>query len=368
MSTGERAVALAAELVAQRSDEPAGEARIARALADRLDAAGLAVELAPFGEDGQRLSVIARLEGAGERPVCLSGHVDTVPADPAAWSRDPWSAAIEDGILHGRGACDMKGGVAAIVCAAEAWAALDGARRPPLLVVLSGGEETGCLGARALADRLGPAQALIVAEPTGNVARLGHRGVLWLRAAFPGLAAHASMPHLGRSAIRAAIRAALALDEVEHRSDPVLGRSTHNVGRIDGGTAPNLVPSRCTFDLDLRTLPGEDAASWTARLAGALGSEAELTTLLELPAVRSDAGDPRLMRATRALGLDAASGTVPFFTDASALAAALDAPTLIWGPGDAALAHAADEHCPTAQIADAAERLVAAATAWSEAT
>lgn len=365
MSAGERAVALAAELVAQRSDEPAGETRIARALADRLDAAGLAVELAPFGSGGERLSVIARLEGAGERPVCLSGHVDTVPADPAAWSRDPWSGAIEDGILHGRGACDMKGGVAAIVCAAEAWAALDAARRPPLLVVLSGGEETGCLGAAALAERLEPAEVLIVAEPTGNVPRLGHRGVLWLRAAFPGLAAHASTPHLGRSAIRAASRAVLALDAVEHRSDAVLGASTHNVGRIDGGTAPNLVASRCTFDLDLRTLPGEDAASWTARLADALG-DAELTTLLELPAVRSDAGDPRLTRATRALGLDAAAGTVPFFTDASAMAAALDAPTVIWGPGDAALAHAADEHCPVAQIADAAERLAAAARTWAE--
>jgi succinyl-diaminopimelate desuccinylase len=367
LSAAERAITLAAELIRIRSDEQAGELAAAELAADRLESAGLDVALLPFG-DGRR-NVVARLEGAGERPVCLSGHVDVVGADPAAWSRDPWDGAVEDGALHGRGASDMKGAVAAIIVAAEAWAATDPARRPPLLVVLSGGEETGCLGAQALAaaGALEPASVLIVPEPTSCRPLIGHRGGMWLRAELHGRPAHASAPHLGHSAVRDAAAAILAFDAIEHRSDDLLGASTLSVGRIAGGVAVNVVPAHCTLDIDVRTLPGETGASWSERLRSALGPDAVITTMFEMPAVRSDPDAPALLQAAAALGLPRPAGAAPYITDASVLAAALDAPVLLWGPGDLSQAHAVDERCSVDQIGDVAERLAALPRAWADA-
>jgi len=358
---GAGAVALAAELVAERSDDPAGAASVAARLAARLDAAGLAVEL-----DLANANVVARLPGGralpgavDRRPLCLSGHLDTVAATPADWARDPWSGDIADGLLHGRGASDMKGGVAAIVTAAEAWARRPADARPPLLVVLTGGEERGCEGARALAraGTLEPAGALIVAEPTGLAARPGHRGVLWLRAAFHGRAAHASTPQLGRNAISAAARSVLALEGLPHDDDPVLGPTSLSVGLIDGGVAPNLVPDRCEITIDVRTTPAAGSAVWRERIGSVLDGAADLAPLLSLDAVRSHGDEPALRALLTALGVDGFDVAAPFFTDASVLAGALDAPTLIWGPGDARLAHAADEHCAVDEIAQAARRL-----------
>jgi succinyl-diaminopimelate desuccinylase len=346
------------------SVDPAGEAAIAQRLADRLDAAGLAVEvLASRG----RTNLVARLPGAGARPVCLSGHLDTVPVGEADWARDPFGGDIHDGLLHGRGACDMKGGVAAAVVAADHWAALPAERRPGLLLVLSGGEEVGCEGVRGIADGLEPASAVVVLEPTGGKPRLGHRGVAWLDVAVPGVAAHASTPHLGRSAILAAARAVVALDALEHGADAELGPSTLNVGRIDGGSAPNIVADRCALTVDVRMLPGQTARQWADRVRGSTGGSASVQVALELPAVRLDPAAPEADRVLRALGLGAPSGAAAFFTDASVLATALDAPAIVWGPGDPALAHAVDERCPTGAIADVTARLVALPDRWREA-
>jgi succinyl-diaminopimelate desuccinylase len=364
-----RVLALAGELIRVPSATVAGEVRCAELVAGWLADAGLAVELVPFGADGGRRNVVARLAGRGDRPICLSGHVDVVPADAAAWSRDPWDGAVQDDALHGRGACDMKGAVAAIVVAAQAWSTVDPDVRPPLLVVLSGGEETGCMGAKALADAgaLEPAQVLIVPEPTSGVPLLGHRGGLWLQAELHGRPAHASAPHLGHSAVRDAAAAILALDEIAHETDALLGPSTLSVGRIAGGVAVNVVPDRCLLDIDVRILPGETAAQWQERLRPALPADAQLRTMFEMPAVRSDPAAPGLRRAVAALGLDAPTGAAAYITDASVLAAALDAPALIWGPGDLDQAHAIDERVSVPALLDLTQRLVALPERWAAA-
>jgi len=364
MDLGEEAVALAAELVRLRSDAPDGERAAAERTAQLLREAGLEVELRPWGDGGARRNVIDRLAGAGERPICFSGHVDTVAADPQAWARDPWSGDVEDGVLHGRGACDMKGAVAAMIVAARAWAGRPADERPPLMVVLTGGEETGVQGARALAGELEPAELLIVGEPTSCTPLLGHRGALWVRLRLRGRPAHGATPHLGHNAIRDAAAAVVALDGIEHRRDPELGPSTLNVGRIEGGTATNVVADRCTVELDVRTLAGETGAEWHERLRDVVGADAELETTVELPAVLSDAADPAIARAVAAMGIATPRGGAPYITDASVLAAELDAPTLIWGPGDIAHAHGVDEFCPVGEIAGFAERLVRLAAAW----
>jgi succinyl-diaminopimelate desuccinylase len=191
-----------------------------------------------------------------------------------------------------------------------------------------------------------------VLEPTGLRVRLGHRGVAWLRLTTCGRAAHASTPHLGENAIAAMARRLGELDALDHADHPLLGPSTLNVGRIEGGVAPNVVADRCTATIDVRMLPGDTAASWAERLDP--GAE----VLLALPAVAT-AVSPDVEEVARRLDDRPAGGAVPFFTDASVLAGPLDAPVLIWGPGDPAQAHTAGERCPVAEIAAAAERLAA---------
>ena len=152
---------------------------------------------------------------AGQRPrppaLCMTGHLDTVPLGGAPWSGEPFGE-LRDGRLYGRGASDMKGGVAAIVVAAERVAAL-GPRRRGAGAGASRREETGCEGALALADAgaLGRAGAVLVAEPTGGVPFVAHKGVLWVEATTEGVSAHGSAPHLGRNAIYPLARAVAAL-------------------------------------------------------------------------------------------------------------------------------------------------------------
>jgi succinyl-diaminopimelate desuccinylase len=114
-------------------------------------------------------------------------------------------------------------------------------------------------------------------------------------------------------------------------------------------------------------LPGQTGQAWADRVTGSSGGTASVEVALELPAVRLDPAEPGAARLLQALDLDAPSGAAAFFTDASVLAGALDAPAIVWGPGDPALAHAADEHCPTAAIADVTRRLVALPQRWGEA-
>jgi succinyl-diaminopimelate desuccinylase len=358
---GDAAVVLAAELVRMPSFDAGGEAALAERLADRLDAAGLDVVL---HRGAGRTNVIARLAGAGKRPVCLSGHLDTVGVEPEDWVRDPFDGGLVDGVLHGRGACDMKGGVAAAVVAAERWAQVPRERRPGLLVVLSGGEEIGCVGALSVAEDLEPADAVIVLEPTAGRPRLGHRGAAWIDVTALGVAAHASAPHLGRSAISASARAIVALESIEHGSHPTFGSSTLNVGRIAGGSAPNIVADRCGFTVDVRLLPGQSAADWIRHVREVLPCAAEIEAILELPAVLLDPAAPGARRVLAALDLPAPTGGVSFFTDASVLTQALDAPAIVWGPGDPALAHAANERCRSDEIAAVARRLADLPRRW----
>ena len=348
------AILLTQELIRQRSDSAEGERALGELIAQRLTEAGLEVELRPWGEEG-RCNLIARLRGRGELPICLCGHLDTVPLG-SGWSREPLDGEIDRGMIWGRGASDMKSGLAAIVIAAERAALRAPEAREALMVVLTGAEEQGCAGARELIGRLEPARLLVVAEPTGNRLRLGHRGVVWLRGRSTGRAAHGATPEHGRNAIAAMTASLAGVFDYEHNSHPVLGPSSLNVGLIAGGIAPNVVPDRCEVTVDVRTLPGETAADWSARLSAASGTEVEWSGLTDLAAVVTAPDEPLLYPAA-VLSTDAAGGAVAFATDACWLADTLHAPTVIWGPGEPAMMHVADEGCPIAAIDQAVQGL-----------
>jgi succinyl-diaminopimelate desuccinylase len=363
-------VDLALELIRLDTRNPPGrEAAAAELLSRRLQAAGLAVE--HHEHAAGRTSLIARLGASGARPaLCLTGHLDTVPLGGARWSVEPFGE-LRDGRLYGRGSSDMKAGVAAIVIAAERIAAE--APEAALELVLCAGEETGCEGARQLVEAgvLGRAGAVLVAEPTGGVPHLAHKGVLWVRAATQGVAAHGSAPRLGRNAIVPLARAIAALADAAFDTEPhpLLGAPTLSIGTIAGGTNVNVVADRAEAGIDIRTVPGMSTAAVLDRLAAAAGPEVTLTPWLDLAPVVTNVDDAFAALcfdvAETATGMRPRPRGLSYFTDAAALTPAYGGPpTVIWGPGEAAQAHQTDEWADIAQIDAAADAFTEVARRW----
>ena len=255
----QKALDLAREMIKIDTCNPPGnEAPVAHFLAGVLEGSGFKIRLDEFSP--QRPNLIATLPGEG-KPLCLSGHMDCVPLGAAPWSMEPFGAKIKDGKLYGRGSADMKGGLGAIAAAALQLAALPD-RKAGLVLAFSGDEETGCNGASKMASQpelLGGAGAILVAEPSDCIPRLGHKGAFWYLARCNGKAAHGSMPKEGVNAIYKAARAIGRLSEYQFKAEPhpMLGPATLNVGTVTGGTKVNMVPDRAEFGIDVRTIPGQ---------------------------------------------------------------------------------------------------------------
>jgi succinyl-diaminopimelate desuccinylase len=358
------AVDLALELVRLDTVNPPGREEAAADLLEaRLAAAGFELSRHAFGPG--RASLVARLPGAGPA-LCLTGHLDTVPLGTAEWSVEPFGE-LRDGRLYGRGSTDMKGGVAALVVAAERVAALGGEAARGLEVVLCAGEETGCEGALHLASSgaLGEAAAVLVAEPTGGVPHVAHKGVVWAQAVASGRGAHGSSPHLGVNAIYPLARAVAALAELSFdvADDPLLGAPTLNVGTIAGGVGINVVPDRATAGIDVRTVPGLSSDAVLAALRAAVGEDVAIEAVLDLPPVVTSPDDEWVRSVFDVAG--SSGGGLAYFTDAAALTPAYGSPpTVIWGPGEAAQAHQTDEWAETAKIEAAAEAYFEVARRW----
>jgi succinyl-diaminopimelate desuccinylase len=359
------AVDLALELVRLDTVNPPGrEEPAADLLAGRLEAAGLSVARHEHGPG--RVSLVARWAGREERPaLCMTGDLDTVPLGGAPWTVEPFGE-LRDGRLYGRGASDMKGGVAAIVVAAERVAAL-GEGAAGLELVLCAGEETGCEGALHMASTgaLGRAGAVLVAEPTGGVPHVAHKGVLWARASAEGRTAHGSAPHLGINAIYPLARAVAAFAELrlEAPPHPVLGEPTLNVGTISGGVGVNVVPDRASAGIDVRTVPGLESETVLERLRAAAGPDVTVEPLIDLAPVVTDPDDPWVREVVEVAGSSA--GGLAYFTDAAALTPAYGGvPTVIWGPGEAAQAHQTDEWAEAAKIHAASDAFTEVARRW----
>lgn len=322
-------------------------------VADILDVAGLAVSV--HRESRTRVNLVATGGRADVPGPCLTGHLDTVPVVAADWTADPWAGELRDGLLHGRGATDMKGGVAAAVVAAVQVSR----EHPelPLRLVLTSEEEIGALGAAALADEglLPPVSDLVVAEPTDLLPRNGHRGALWLDLTAHGTAAHGSTPHLGRSAYDL-----VAEDLAWMRAlidsgapDPELGPDTINVGLVRAGTQRNVVPAHASAQVDIRLGPATYDAVRAAVRGGRLPGGSELDVVCDMRPVVTSRDEPVVAVAEELTATRAEPAL--YFTDASVLTPALgQVPTLILGPGSPSQAHVADEYCPADQITQAA--------------
>jgi acetylornithine deacetylase len=374
------AARLLAELVAIDSVNPAlvpgaaGEGEIAAYVADWLRGAGLDVTI--VDEPRGRPSVVGVARGTGGgAALMLNAHTDTVGVAGMAAPHEP---RVHDGRLYGRGAYDMKGGLAAIMLAGAA-AAADGGLRGDVVVTAVADEEHSSEGVQAVLRRFG-ADACIVTEPTHLRACVAHKGFIWAELETRGRAAHGSRPDLGVDAIAGMGPVLSGIAGVQERLDaaphPLLGPASLHAALISGGQELSSYPGRCVLGLERRTLPGERAEAIERELAALLALAREgdprLQTELRIGLRREPfevARDAEIVRVLRAAG-EAVLGIAPEvygdhpWMDA-AFTAAAGIPTVVFGPGGAG-AHAVEEygdlrsveHC-TAVLSETARRLCA---------
>lgn len=338
-------------------DPAAGECRVADYLMSAAARVGLDVD---FQEvlPGRRNVLIRLAAPSARRParrILLAPHMDTVTLHSPT-QLDP---VVRKGRIHGRGACDTKGSVAAMFTAMARLAqSPTRPRRTEILLAALIDEENGQTGSRALVRSGLKASFAIVGEPTLLQVVTAHKGDLWLEMTTRGLAAHSSQPALGVNAIAKMARVVSLLEgpysrSLRRRKHPLLGTATVNVGMIKGGVQPNIVPSLCEIRVDRRTLPGETDAGVRREIRDFLRRHAcdvemrdwkgapscALETDTELPEVR------RLM----ALGGQTKPAGANYFSDAGVLAGG-GIPSVVMGPGDIAQAHTSDEWISVRQL------------------
>jgi len=336
-----------------------GEAEVLRRVAAEFEGVEEArVAFAPGPGSPQALLVVPVGLDPATPLLVFAAHADVVPVtDASAWSTDPFSLTPVGDRLHGRGSSDMKSGLAAAVVAVRS-ALGQGAA---VALVVTTGEEVGCLGAPAAAALLSglAVGAVVIPESTDNEIVLGHRGALWLTVATAGLAAHGSTPERGRNAV---LDMARLLVRLEHAGPPLaghpeLGAETVNVGVISGGGVPNIVPDRCEIRVDHRV-----ARDDVAPLIDWWRSQPEVVAVsvdLDLAAVWTRRDHPWLARQ----GAPVSERPASYFTDGSILVRHIDpdVPVVVWGPGDPTGVHGVDESVSHRAVLDAVELFEAAA-------
>ena len=375
MSSIPSALEITRDIVRMDTRNPPGrEVECAHYLGDLLSAAGIEVSYYEFAPERTSLVAVLRGEGGnGKKPLCFGGHIDVVPLGAKEWSVDPFGAEIVDGKLFGRGTTDMKAGISSFVHAALKLAREGRRGAADMVMAICAGEETGCEGSYHLAEigALGEAGAIVIAEPTSNYPILGHKGALWLKVETEGITAHGSMPEHGDNALYKAARSVTRLEEFDFNVMPheLLGRSTLNVGTMQGGLNLNSVPDHAEFTVDIRTLPQQDHAKILSGLEGYLGDENKIARIVDCGGVHTPQADPWMQEIYAVmepiLGEPIEPRGAPYFTDASALTPAYGGPpTVILGPGEMHMAHQTDEYCPVAHIEQAAEVYEILARRW----
>ena len=358
------ATALARALVRVPSVNPlleeggAGEEEVARLAARWLELWGFGVTLDEVAPG--RFNVVAR-HGRPGPVLLLNGHLDTVGV--AGMTVPPFDGAVEDGRLLGRGACDMKGGVASLLAAAAALAR-DG-HPGELVVALTADEEHASLGMQAVVASGLRADAAVVCEPTSLAVMPAHKGFVWIETVFHGRAAHGSRPDRGVDAV---LHAGLYLAALAPRADalragpphPLLGHPSFHAGTVRGGSAASVYPERCELVLERRTLPGETPAAVEAEFREVLdalrrrteGMEAELRVGLARPGTEVGGDHPLvrgLLEACRSEGVEPRVEGMTAWVDAAFLNES-GVPAVCFGPGTIGMAHAADESAPLDEI------------------
>ena len=373
------AVALARALIKIDSRNPTlvpdapGERACALALASVLDEWGFDVELQ---EDvPQRPNVIARIGPRDAPALMLNGHLDVVGVE--GMIHDAFTAEVRADRIYGRGSADMKGGIASMCAAAVT--ATDGTSDRQIIITAVADEEYESLGMRALIASGVRADAAIITEPTRLAICPAHRGFVWMDVTFRGRAAHGSRYDIGVDAITHAGLVLAELEKLERAREqgtrhPLLGRGSLHASVIRGGVGMSTYPEECVLSLERRTLPGETSDHAVREIENACAAvrardsrlDAQITqTTSQLPSdVSVDAPIVgRLKRALEREGVPTRIEGMSAWTDAALLNEA-GIPTVCFGPGDIALAHAAEEFVPIVEIETATRVLSRVVIDW----
>lgn len=324
--------------------------------------------------DGSKANLYASVGPEVEGGVILSGHSDVVPVDGQDWDSDPWTVTEKDGLLHGRGTCDMKGFIALALAAVPLFK--NGAK--PVHLAFSYDEEVGCLGAPAMIEEMAaklPQPALaIIGEPTMMKVVSGHKGIIVHEVEVLGHEAHSSLTHLGLSANMVAVELMHDLADLARKlwenTDPqspfVPPHATLTIGRMEGGTAANILARRAHFVFDLRCPPDVDpeavlapfkakVAALDGEMRGAFPEAGVTVTRLSNAPPMTPAGSEAAEAFVRRLtGDNSPSGVVSYAAEAGQFQQAGFA-TVICGPGSIEQAHQPNEYLAVDQFARGAD-------------
>ncbi len=364
-------VDLTIQLVQTPTENPPGnEKGAAQFLKSILPKMGFKVKI--LLSPKERWNIIAEKRwGKGGRTLILNGHLDVVPAgDPSQWKYLPFQGKLYKGRIYGRGASDMKSGIASFI---HALSMIDRSeislhQGAVILHLVSDEESHGHQGMGFLTQRGGiQGDAALVGEPTDLHPVIAHKGALWLRISTFGKSAHSAKPHWGVNAIEKMIKLMDRLNSLtlggEH---PLLGKPTLSIGTIQGGTKINVVPDRCEIEVDRRMLPGEKKEEVLGEMKEILDSLQSQDPLFQYRMEEIDFAEPSEVDPEEEIvrvGVEAIQEVVgkkpPLrafsgFTDSRFYINQCHIPTLVFGPGDTNQIHTTDESVEVEALVHAA--------------
>ena len=338
---------------------------------------GIVSDLYP-AEDGRKANLFATIGPTDKPGVMLSGHTDVVPVDGQNWSKDPFRMTLADEKAYGRGAADMKGFLACALVLADR--AARKSLTTPIHLAFSHDEEIGCVGVRSMIDGLA-ARAVrprfaIVGEPTSMRIATGHKGKIGARATCCGVSGHSALAPRALNAIHLAcdfidtVRERQTLIEREglRDDDYDVPYTTLHVGRIDGGTALNIVPNRCTVDFEIRNIEHDDAGALlddlmndAAAIAGRHRDafpEADIgiDVFNDYPGLATPA-DAEVVRFVGSLVVSQRLSKVDFGTEGGLFWQRLGVPVVVCGPGSMEQGHKPNEFIAVDQL-EACDRMM----------
>ena len=364
-------VDLTIQLVQTSTENPPGNEKVAaQFLKPLLSQMGFKIKtvLSPKG----RSNLIAEKRwGKGGRTLIFNGHLDVVPAgDPSQWKYPPFQGKFSKGRIYGRGASDMKSGIASFI---HALSMIDRSKIPlhqgaVILHLVSDEESHGHQGMGFLTRKGGiQGDAVLVGEPTDLHPVIAHKGALWLRISTFGKSAHSAKPHLGVNAIEKMIKLMDRLNSTPfEREHLLLGKPTLSIGTIRGGTKINIVPDRCEIEVDRRMLPGEKKEEILGKMKEILDSLQSQDPLFQYRMEEIDYAEPSEVDPEEEIvrvGVEAIQKVIgkkpPLrafsgFTDSRFYINQCHIPTLVFGPGDTNQIHTTDESVEVEALVQAA--------------
>lgn len=379
-----RAIRFLQKLIQENTVNPPGnELGVAQIIKEHVQNYNLNAEIKTITND--RANIIVQLPGENpdSSPLIYSGHLDTVPiGETTNWHIDPFLGEIKNGKLYGRGACDMKSGVAALIESMIYMKENNITPKEDIIFIGTVGEEVDCLGAKQIIQEnlIDNAGAMIIAEPSNNKVFSAHKGALWLEIETLGKTAHGATPKEGINAIRSMMNIlkklenASFLTEFEHH---LLGKPSINVSMVEGGVQANVVPDYCKSTVDIRTVPTMEHNMIIERVNSLLkeeernGCRAKLNILQNLMPLSNKENNPFVNLALHIneniQGKKFKEGAANYYTDGSVFADYLDIPIIIYGPGDGKLAHQANEYVETENYINSINYYILMAQSYTQA-